>query len=453
MTEIRNVLLVSVDCLREDVFKEGLEDGLFPNCAALYDGALDFTEAYTVANTTDPSLTAFMTAKYPFEHGVVENGWGLDAAHDTAGEQFQAADMDTFGVVSVDHLAADHSKLDRGFDRYEDGQAYGRLYPILSRIYDTKTFNTVFGAVKNLGVGRYTVKNLLRDLGLISLHCRSARSVTDDAIECLDDVAPRDAADASAADGADTDTDADGPGFFGWVHYFDVHEPRNAPRDLLDDHDEYTAAMMRVDEHVGELQDELEARGIADETLVVFTGDHGEALGEHGYEGHGRTLYDEELNVPLAFDHDALPEEQVATQVRTIDILPTLLSLVDAEGLDAAGEPIFEPPEAGLGDPDAIEPTDEGRQLFTMAYPTFGDAVATRTPDWKLIRDREAGAEELYDLEADPAERDDRSDEKGTRREALAEDLDSWLAEFGEIERQEIDEDTEEMLADLGYME
>jgi len=435
MTEIRNVLLVSVDCLREDVFKAGLDDGLFPNCADLYDGALEFTEAYTVANTTDPSLTSFMTAKYPFAHGVVENGWGLDEAHDTAGERFQAAGMDTFGVVSVDHLAADHSKLDRGFDRYEDGQAYGRLYPILSRIYDTKTFNTVFGAVKNLGIGRYTVKNLLRDLGLISLHCRSARSVTDDAKACLDDVAPRESAESNAEEA----------GFFGWIHYFDVHEPRNAPRDLLDEHDEYTAAMMRVDDHVGELQAELEARGIAEETLIVFTGDHGEALGEHGYEGHGRTLYDEELNVPLAFDHEALPDEQVDTQVRTIDFLPTLLELVGAEGLDAAGEPIFT-------DTDADTPAED-RQLFTMAYPTFGDAVATRTPEWKLIRDREEEIEELYDLQDDPEERHDLADDKGQRRGALADDLDAWLAEFGEIERQEVDEETEEMLADLGYME
>ncbi|GAB3690275.1 sulfatase-like hydrolase/transferase [Salinarchaeum chitinilyticum] len=452
MSEIRNVLLVSVDCLREDVFKEGLEDGLFPNCAELYDESLDFTETYTVANTTDPSLTAFMTAKYPFEHGVVENGWGLDETHDTAGEQFQAAGMDTFGVVSVDHLAADHSKLDRGFDRYEDGQNYGKLYPILSRIYDTKTFNTVFGAVKNLGIGRYTVKNLLRDLGLISLHCRSARSVTDDAKACLDDVAPKSAT-AGAADDDDSEAaNAEESGFFGWVHYFDVHEPRNAPRDLLDEHDEYTAAMMRVDDHVGELQAELEARGIADETLVVFTGDHGEALGEHGYEGHGRTLYDEEINVPLAFDHDALPDEQVDTQVRTIDILPTLLSLVDAPALDAAGEPIFEGP-VDEGETSTVEPVEEDRQLFTMAYPTFGDRVATRTPEWKLLRDREEDVEELYDLEADPGERDDLADDAGQRRDALAQDLDQWLAEFGEIERQEIDSDTEEMLADLGYME
>ena len=120
--------------------------------------------------------------------------------------------------------------------------------------------------------------------------------------------------------------------------------------------------------------------------------------------------------------------------------------------VEVAGEPILTAPDEGESDAGPT-PTDEDRQLFTMAYPTFGDAVATRTPEWKLIRDREAEVEELYDLDADPAEQNDLASDEGQRRDALADDLDAWLAEFGEIERQEIDEDTEEMLADLGYME
>jgi len=432
METIRNVLLVSVDCLRADRFREGIEEGLLPNCAALDSGATTFDSAYTVANTTDPSLTSFMTAQYPFGHGVVENGWGLDESEPVAAERFRAAGMDTFGVVSVDHLAHEHSRLGRGFDQYHDGgSSYDALYPVLSRIYDTKTFNTVFGAVKNLGVGRYTVKNLLRDLGLISLHCRPASSVTADAKASLDDVeAP----------------------FFGWVHYFDVHEPRNAPRDLLGEHDEYTAAMMRVDDHVGELVDELESRGVRDETLIVLTGDHGEALEDHGYTGHGRTLYEEELHVPLVFAHDSLSDRTVSTQVRTIDILPTLLSAVGADPLDAAGDPVFD----GSGDERGLGASvDDDRPLYAMAYPTFGEGVALRRDDWKLIRDQEEDAEELYDLAADPDERTDLVDDPGAsdRRESMAADLDAWLDGFGETERQEVDAETEEMLADLGYAE
>ncbi len=276
METIRNVLLVSIDCLRADRYREGIESGILPTFAALDDRGTTFESAFTVANTTDPSLTSFMTARYPFDHGVVENGWGLDEEYAVAAAQFREAGYDTFGVVSVDHLNHEHSRLGRGFDRYFDGASYDTLYPYLSKIYDNKIFNTVFGAVKDVGTETYTVKSLLRDTGLISLHARRGKNVTADAIEGLDE--------------------SEDP-FFGWVHYFDVHEPRNAPREYLGDHDEYTAAMMHVDREVGRLLDALEERGLAEETLVVLTGDHGEALGDHGYTGHGRTLYDEELHV------------------------------------------------------------------------------------------------------------------------------------------------------------
>jgi arylsulfatase A-like enzyme len=279
----------------------------------------------------------------------------------------------------------------------------------------------VFGAIKNRGVGQYTVKGLLRHLGLIQLHCRSAQSVTEDAIEALDRV--------------------ESP-FFGWVHYFDVHEPRNAPRKLQAEHDEYTAAMMLVDDYLDQLCTALQERGMYENTLIVLTGDHGEALGDHGYTGHGRTLYDEELHVPLEFVHDSLPTESVSTQIRTIDILPTLLDIAGGDSLDAAGLPVFD---------DGPVPSD--RPVFATAYPVFGDLIAVRDGGWKLIRNRDTGEEELYDLSADPEETDDIVKDAETERAELARSLDEWVESFEDVERQAVDAETEEMLADLGYTE
>ncbi|WP_114576540.1 sulfatase [Saliphagus sp. LR7] len=422
MNGIENVLLVTVDCLRADRFREGIDAGLLPTFADLDARGTTFDDAFTVANTTDPSLTSILTGAYPMDHGVVENGWGLPADRPVAAERFREAGYNTFGVVSVDHLADDHSGLGCGFDRYFDGSAYGTLYPILSRIYDTKGFNAVFGAVKDRGVGPYTVKRFLRRTGLIDLHCRPARKVTADARSGLEAVEEP---------------------FFGWVHYFDLHEPRNAPPGLRADHDEYTAAMIHADDHVGRLLDDLEERGLAEETLVVLTGDHGEALGDHGYTGHGRTLYDEELHVPLVFAHDSLPAGTVGRQARTVDIVPTLLSLSGLDPLGPAGRPLFA---------DGA-PLAEDRPLFAMAYPTFEDRVALRTEGWKLVRDRGAGDEELYDLADDPGERRDLAGEHPERRGDLAAELDDWLDEFDAVERQQVDSGTEEMLADLGYRE
>jgi arylsulfatase A-like enzyme len=421
MASIENVLLVSIDCLRADRYLDGIESGLTPTFETLRNRGTSFDATYTVSNATDPSLTSFMTGTYPFDHGVVENGWGLDDEQPLAAEGFQDAGFDTFAVVSVDHLNDEHSNLGRGFDEYYDGAHYDTLYPILSRIYDTKLFNMVFGAIKNRGVGQYTVKGLLRQLGLIQLHCRSAQSVTEDATEAIDGV--------------------DSP-FFGWVHYFDVHEPRNAPRKLQGEHDEYTAAMMLVDDYVDRLCNALQDRGLYDNTLIVLTGDHGEALGDHGYTGHGRTLYDEELHVPLEFAHESLPSKTVSTQIRTIDILPTLLDIAGGDSLDAAGSPVFD---------DGPVQTD--RPVFSTTYPVFGDLIGIRDGNWKLIRNRDEGVEELYDLSADPEETDDIVTDAETERAELARSLDEWVESFEGVERKAVDAETDEMLADLGYTE
>jgi arylsulfatase A-like enzyme len=443
-----NVLLVSVDCLRADRFREAVRSGMAPSFARLCENGVALETAVTVANTTDPSCTSFLTGAYPHTHGVQENGWGLEGSVPVLGEALRAAETDTFGVVSVDHLADEHSGLGRGFDAYRDGgSSYDTLYPFLSRIYDTRTFNRVFGAVKDLGTERYNLKTLLRETGLIQLHARTAASVTSDAIDALDRV--------------------DQP-FFGWVHYFDMHEPRNYDRGDLGEHDEYGAAMKLVDDHVGSLLDALEARGLREDTLVVLTADHGEALDDHGYTGHGRQLYEEEVRVPLVFAHPDVEPATVANQVRTIDLAPTVLDLLDGDVPDAfEGVSLLAHPESSddhsessdsyPGEPDVDDGKDRtppgGREAFLTAYPEFTESVGLRVPGWKLIR--EDDTYELYDLDADPGERHNlvASDETDdTPYEALRERLAAWERE-GDVTEQSVDEETREMLADLGYVE
>jgi len=420
---VENVLFVSADCLRDDRYEDALEDGILEHIPSLHDAGVYYDRTYTVANTTDPSLTSTMTSMYPQTHGVRENGLGLDTETPVVAQELRSGGIETFGVVSVDHLSHEHSGLGRGFDAYCIDDSYDTLYPFLSRIFDTKTFNVVFGAVKNLGTERYNVKNLLRDVGLIRLHCRTGRSVNEDALAQLDE--------------------RDEP-FFGWVHYFDMHEPRNFSRDLLADHDEYTASLIGVDEYVGELLAKLEEKGVRDETLVVFTADHGENLGDHGYTGHGRTLYDEEVHVPLLFSHPDLDGVTVEKQVRSIDVAPTLL--------DVFGVPI---PDSFQGESLAVPEEDLGdRPLFATAYPEFTDAVCVREPGWKLIR---TGDEyELYDLADDPTESSDLLDagSNDDEFERLRDRLEQWEAnQSDELRESSIDGETQEMLEDLGYVD
>lgn len=419
-----NVVLVTIDCLRGDRFEDALQAGLLPNFAELVHGGTVFEAAYTVANATDPSLTSMMTGQIPPHHGVLENGWGLDPSIPVGAELFEDETLDAGAVVSVDHLADEHSGLGRGFDRYEDGGgAYDTIYPVLSRIYDTKTFNTVFGAIKNRGIGDVTVKDLLRRLGVIKLHERPATSVTDDTRTLLEELTPP---------------------FFLWTHYFDLHEPRNAPAAYRREHDRYTAAMIHLDDQMGTLLDTLKEHGIREETLIVLTADHGEALDDHGYTGHGRTLYDEELHVPLVFAHEAYPDRTVTAQVRTIDILPTIVSTLSDVELTVDGEPLFD---------DQLAPLEADRPLVAMAYPPFGNRHAVRVPAWKLIRDHDADTVELYDLEVDPGEDRNVADDHPDVVEELLTHVATWEQAAEDVTDQTVDEDTEEMLADLGYVD
>jgi arylsulfatase A-like enzyme len=420
---VENVLFVSVDCLRADAYRGALDRGLVDAMADLHESGVSFENAFTIANTTDPSLTSTMTSTYPQTHGVRENGVGLDEETPVLAEQLRSAGVETFGVVSVDHLSHEHSGLGRGFDAYCIDDSYDTLYPYLSRIFDTKTFNVVFGAVKGLGTERYNVKNLLRDLGLIRLHCRTGRSVTDDAVAQLDERSEP---------------------VFGWVHYFDVHEPRNFDRGLLADHDEYIASLITVDDCLAELLAKLDEQGIRERTLVVFTADHGENLGDHGYTGHGRTLYDEEIHVPLVFSHPDLDRASVDAQVRSIDVAPTIL---DALGVDV--------PETFQGESLAVpEDALEGQPVFATAYPEFTDAVCVRESGWKLVRTGDD--HELYDLAADPDERTDLSDDPDHTEtfERLRDRLETWEGrQRGKHRERELDAETEEMLEDLGYVD
>lgn len=420
--DFENVLLISVDCLREDYFDEALAADSVDALGRLARTGIRFDNACTVANATDPSLTSLMTATYPQTHGVLENGWGLDADRPVLADLLSTAGYETFGVVSVDHLSHEHSGLGRGFDAYHSGRGYDTLYPILSRIYDTKTFNRVFGAIKNVGTERYNVKNLLRDLGLIRLHCRTGASVNADTIAELDR--------------------SDGP-FFGWIHYFDMHEPRNFDRSLLADHDEYTASMHTVDQCIGDVLSALESRGLLDSTLIVLVADHGENLGDHGYSGHGRTLYDEEVRVPLVFAHPDIEPETVSEQVRTIDLAPTILELLGVTPPDA-----FEG-RSLLRETNGSIPGD--RDVFLTAYPEFTEAVGLRAGGYKLIR--QDGTYEFYDLMNDPDEQTNLFDTADGPPSTLVERLEQWAADSDATQSQDVSDETRAMLSDLGYVE
>jgi arylsulfatase A-like enzyme len=215
----------------------------------------------------------------------------------------------------------------------------------------------------------------------------------------------------------------------------------------------YRQAVERQSETlVASLLAELESLGLREQTALAFLSDHGESWGErfldkHEVKGvyhmHGAAVYDEIVRVPLIVSAPGrLDSGSVYSQVRSIDLMPTLLEL--------AGIPV---PEI---DGESMVPLVEGREEGDrVAFITGTDTgalskLALRRPPWKLILDVESGEEEAYRLDLDPRERESRP------ADAPPELRDLLFRELETVERRELTEEEEatvsKRLADLGYL-
>jgi len=122
--------------------------------------------------------------------------------------------------------------------------------------------------------------------------------------------------------------------FFMWVHFYDPHAPYTPPSPYKEKYsDAYDGEVAYTDVYVGKLIEMLKERNVYEKTLIVLTGDHGEGLNEHDEITHGIFLYDTTLKVPLVFHCPGIvPKERVIEkQVRTVDIMPTILDILDIE--------------------------------------------------------------------------------------------------------------------------
>jgi tetratricopeptide (TPR) repeat protein len=199
-----------------------------------------------------------------------------------------------------------------------------------------------------------------------------------------------------------------------WVHLYDPHDPYEppAPYSLTYKDHLYDGEIAYADSALGHFMGYLKQTGRYRNSIVIVVGDHGEGLGEHKEETHGIFLYDSTTHVPLIIK---LPSEthaklSVQAQVRTVDIVPTLLDLVGAPAMEKRDGESLMPYMAGDAQTDrpAFGETD---------YPLrFGWAPlrSLRTQGFKFI---EAPRPELYSIESDPGELHSQYDAKDPRVE------------------------------------
>ncbi len=238
---------------------------------------------------------------------------------------------------------------------------------------------------------------------------------------------------------------AGGPFFF-FFHIFEPHSPYEpAPRFLAEYGATYEAEVATADAIVGDVLEQLRSLGLYEKAIVVVTSDHGEGLGEHGEDQHSLLLYREAIQVPLLVK---LPGSRgggtrVAAPVQLSDILPTVtgsLGLPTPAGV--SGTSLFVAGAKGA----AVRPI-YGETLYPRLQLGWADLRSVVDDRWHHIH---GPRPELYDLVADPGEKNDLVKQE----RATAANLARALLRFpqGNEKPAAEDEETLKRLAALGYI-
>ncbi len=186
---------------------------------------------------------------------------------------------------------------------------------------------------------------------------------------------------------------------------------------------EYYAVITGLDFHIGRLVQKLQELGEYENTIIVFSSDHGLALGSHGLMGK-QSLYEHSMKSPLFFTGPGIPRGGTDALAYLFDIYPTVCELI--------GAPL--PP--GL-DGQSLAPIIAGRAATvrdTLFLAYRDDQRAVRDARWKLIRYPGINLAQLFDLQEDPDERHDRASDpsQASRLERMTDLMRNWQRRLGD---------------------
>ncbi len=383
----RHAILITVDTLRADALGfAGNPRAATPALDRLAAGGRVFDFAHAHAVTTLSSHASILTGLYPYQHGARHNGgFVLGDGFPTLASRLRDAGFATAAVVGAYPVAARFG-LDRGFDAYDDD----------------------FGDAGGGNVFQYSE--------------RAGDEVVERALAWW--------------------RSRQGQRRFLWLHLFDPHAPYAPPEPFRSRFagDPYLGEVAAVDAFLSPLLAGF-LDGEEEPALIVFTSDHGEALGDHGEDTHGLFAYEATLKVPLVLWGAGVEPGVDSRPARHVDLLPTVHEAL------------------GLPPPDGLP----GRSLLAPAagHPdvSFFEALSGHLDyGWAPLRGVLDGGRkyvdlplpELYDLRRDPEEADNLFSRQRSAAAALAERLpaeSAWPPAAGEISDEE-----RARLASLGYL-
>ncbi len=451
-----NVVLVVLDTVRADALNlYGSSRETMPNLTRFSQSGLVYDQARSVAPWTLTSHASFFTGRWPGELSAGRYR-ALDASYPTLAEVLAARGFETAGFVGNTIYCSYYTGLDRGFGTYVDIPA------------------TPLRMLVTTELGSHLVDNA------DWLHRRIQPSPTPESFKKLKPTAAQ--VNNSVFRWLDRRADTNRP-FFVFINYFDAHDPYLLPheaddpfegrpespqeltllrnwwnwpgklnlpfelRDLV--FDAYSSCLFYLDQELNRLLRHLEQLGELENTIVIVTADHGELFGENGLYGHGISLSEPELHVPLII----VPPKSAGTQrqrgrieepVSLRDLPATILDLVGVQAPEIPGESLVRellgqdrfkrsPSLSTLRAPSLFQPNNLPLRSPVTQGP-MSSLVDDRLYKYIRIEQKKAGGfdEQLYRISSDPLEENDlggafaMQENLGRLREATTKLNESW---------------------------
>jgi len=448
-----NIIFIIIDAVRaRNVGAYGYDKPTTPNIDKIAQQGVLFRNAYSCTNATDSSLTSIFSGIYPLGHGILHHGGGLGDEEVKAFTQSgikllpEILRSEGYSTIALDWLGRWHR---RGYDYYS-GITEVKLAGPINHIVRTLSSHK---SPQSLKAG---MKHLRRR---ILSKTYAAKFTTERAINLIE-------------------KNRDNP-FFLFIHYWDVHQGYSYPKHysrlfrhldysqiprstekvrnlyslsdkglgslgvrllsgsktVVEQIAEYDGAIRYVDDELERLMEALKKHGIADQTLLIITSDHGESLSEHQiyFDHHG--LYEVSIHVPLIMRYpEVLPGGKIIEGfVQHVDLVPTILDLLEIKHPqeDFDGESLMPLIRTGKELRSSIYAEEAYAQrkigIRTKKYqyikaPTEESAVC------RLCNRIHGGVEELYDLESDPEQNHNLVEDSAETAKELKNLLSQWIA-------------------------
>jgi arylsulfatase A-like enzyme len=361
-----NVLVVILDTVRDDRFRDLMNRGRLPNLRHLADEGIELQNVWSTTSWSLPSQASILTGRLPEDHGADWPRVQLSRSVTTLGEFLSARGYAT-GAFSSNSAWITPAYLGRGFLRFKVYQ----LEDLLRRTSSGRRIDRLVGFIGYHASGRG----------------RKAASLNADVGKFLNDY--------------------EGRPFFAYVCYMDVNRSLHAVKlgspfwarkpKVTAVVDAYDEALVRLDSDFGELLVSLKSRGLMERTVIAVTSDHGESFGhewptDHDPDSHGTTLYPEQSRVPLILWAPArrLAGTIASSGTQSLSFIPhTLTSLIGVS-------------DAPFPSQSLLRDNPEPLKLSLRYGERLIDSWVTDR--WQYIRGRDSATtiEELYDLTSDP---------------------------------------------------